>query len=88
MDTTPRTDIYFPVLTIIVGLACSVYVFEELEKERTDKRIGKVLFAVSTILLMYFGQKESKLVAEDDVKLLYYFLTAASLLVAMIIAQA
>jgi hypothetical protein len=76
-----RSDLYAPVLTAVVGLTCSVYLFRELEKERVDKRIGKALFACSAVILAYFASKEREICTDKDVKRLYAFLGVASLVV-------
>lgn len=82
-----RADLYTPILTLIVGLTCSVYLFEQLEQERTQKAIGKSLFVASAALLVFFAGKERKLCGDEDVRHLYAFLAAASVVVTLIIIQ-
>lgn len=82
-----RMEIYNPIVTLIVALVSSVYLFEQLEQERTDRRIGKTLFAISSAIMVYFAFKEQALVSERDVKLLYGFLMVAICIVVYGIIQ-
>ena len=82
-----RVETYFPILTLAVSLTACVYLFEQLEQEKTDKRIGKALFIVSGILMLYFANKERLIVRENDVKLLYFFLMIGTIVVVASIVQ-
>lgn len=82
-----RMEVYIPVLTLVVSIVSAVYLFEQLEQERTDKRIGKTLFATGGAIMLYFAFKERALVSESDVKFLYLFLMIAICVVVYSIIQ-
>ena len=76
-----RADVYVPIVAVVIGLACSVYLFKQVEVERVNPKIGQVLFAVSVLPLLWVCGKEGLFCSESDIQCIYGFLALASLVV-------
>ena len=70
-----RQDILFPVVGVAVCMTCCVHLFQQLEKEKIDQRIGKVLFVIGGLCCAYVSYREASFipVCELPMKLIMLF---------------
>ena len=78
---------WFVPLGVLVSLQASVYLFEQLEEEKGDKRIGKALFSTGCIFLSYVCYKIRSSIEDETARLSLLLLLPACLIVMAKILQ-
>ena len=76
-----RANVFLPILTHIVGLVVSVYLFEQLEEEKTDQSLATWLFASAIGLMTLIAVREMIKVNDWSAKAAHAFLVVASYMV-------
>ena len=84
-----RLNILFPVVGVAVCLTCCVHLFQQLEKEKIDRRIGKYLFTVAGLCCAYVAHNEASYIPSCEVhmKLILLFAAIGSVIVTLSILQ-
>lgn len=80
-------DSWFVPLGVIISLQASVYLFEQLEEERGDKRVAKALFSTGCIFLSYVCYKMRDSIEDETARLSLLLLLPTCLVVMAKILQ-